>query len=65
MLEGLAPIKEWLEQVGYCLRLETEKQVLFTHVCEALVMVEARNYADEWLYLFTAPVSFYIGRQHL
>lgn len=59
MLARLQQIKEWLEALPCKTALDAERQVLVVRVDEAILMIEARQYADEWLYLFTAPVSFH------
>lgn len=55
----LYTIKEWLDRAQYPNQLDTRKEVLVTRVHSALVMIEAHRYGDEWLYSFSAPVSFY------
>ncbi|CUU05796.1 MAG: hypothetical protein N2045_02150 [Fimbriimonadales bacterium] len=59
MLARLQKIKEWLTALPCKATLDREQKVLVVSLHEAILMIEARQYADEWLYLFTAPVSFY------
>lgn len=59
MLARLRKIKEWLEALPCKTALDKEREVLVARIDESIVMIEVRQYADEWLYLFTAPISFH------